>query len=42
LPRQLWATVTPVSENWTLAALLTELAEEDRAMQQKRAEKNER
>ena len=21
LPRQLWATVTPVSENWTLAAL---------------------
>ena len=42
LPRQLWATVTPVSENWTLAALLTELAEEDRAMQQKRSEKNER
>ncbi|MGD9186111.1 MAG: DUF3783 domain-containing protein, partial [Desulfobacterales bacterium] len=43
LPRQLWATVTPVSENWTLAALLTELAEEDRAMQQKkRLEKNER
>jgi hypothetical protein len=42
LPRQLWATVTPVSENWTLAALLTELAEEDRAMQQKRPEKYER
>ena len=42
LPRQLWATVTPVTENWTLAALLTELAEEDRAMQQKRPEKNER
>lgn len=43
LPRQLWATVTPVSENWTLAALLTELAEEDRAMQQKkRLEKNKR
>ena len=42
LPRQLWATVTPVSENWTLAALLTELAEEDRAMQRKRLEKNER
>ena len=41
LPRQLWATVTPVSENWTLAALLTELAQEDRAMQQMRAEKNE-
>jgi hypothetical protein len=41
LPRQLWATVTPVSENWTLAALLTELAEEDRTMQQRRAEKNE-
>ena len=32
-----------LSENWTLAALLTELAEEDRAMQQKkRLEKNER
>ncbi|MGD8969947.1 MAG: DUF3783 domain-containing protein [Desulfobacterales bacterium] len=42
LPRQLWATVTPVSENWTLAALLTELADEDRAMQQKRPEKKER
>jgi hypothetical protein len=42
LPRQLWATVTPVSENWTLEALLTELAEEDRAMQRKRLEKNER
>jgi sulfur carrier protein ThiS len=42
LPRQLWATVTPVSENWTLAALLTELAEEDRAMQQKRPEKKDR
>jgi len=41
LPRQLWATVTPVSEDWTLAALLTELAEEDRAMQQKRP-KNDR
>ncbi|MFZ0241601.1 MAG: DUF3783 domain-containing protein [Desulfobacterales bacterium] len=36
LPRQLWATLTPVSENWTLAALLAELAEEDRAMQPKR------
>jgi sulfur carrier protein ThiS len=41
LPRQLWATVTPVSENWTLAALLAELAEEDRAMQQQRSEKSE-
>jgi hypothetical protein len=42
LPRQLWATVTPVSEHWTLAALLTELAEEDRVMQQKRPKKNKR
>ena len=42
LPRQLWATLTPVSENWTLGALLTELAEEDRVMQQKRSNKNER
>lgn len=40
LPRQLWATLTPVSENWTLAALLAELAEEDRAMQQKSQLKN--
>jgi hypothetical protein len=28
LPRQLWATLTPVSENWTLEALLEELAKE--------------
>ncbi|MFZ0133525.1 MAG: DUF3783 domain-containing protein [Desulfobacterales bacterium] len=40
LPRQLWATLTPVSENWTLAALLAELAEEDRAMQHKSQVKN--
>lgn len=40
LPRQLWATLTPVSENWTLAALLAELAEEDRAMQRKRQAEN--
>ncbi len=40
LPRQLWATLTPVSESWTLAALLAELAEEDRAMQVKRQEKD--
>jgi hypothetical protein len=32
LPAQLWATLTPVSENWTLAALLKELATEAAAM----------
>ena len=31
LPRQLWATVTPVSEGWTLAQLLEELQKEDKA-----------
>jgi hypothetical protein len=36
LPRQLWATLTPVSEDWSLSALLAELAQEDRAMQQRR------
>ena len=42
LPRQLWATLTSVSENWTPAALLTELAAEDRTIKQKGPEKNER
>ena len=32
LPRQHWATLTPVSENWTLAALLQELAAEAEAL----------
>jgi len=31
LPRQLWATVTPVSEGWTLAQLLEELQKEGKA-----------
>jgi hypothetical protein len=35
LPRQLWATITPVSEDWTLANLLEELAAEDRVRSQK-------
>lgn len=29
LPRQLWATLTPVSESWLLGALLKELVKED-------------
>jgi hypothetical protein len=32
LPRQLWATLTPASENWTVSRLLTELAAEDEAI----------
>ena len=40
LPRQLWATVTPASEGWTVAALLTELAAEAAAFQKKQAEKD--
>lgn len=32
LPRQLWATLTPVSEEWTLDALLQELAAEADAL----------
>ena len=32
LPRQLWATLTPVSEDWTLDALLKELAAEADAL----------
>jgi len=34
LPRPLWATLTPVSENWDLAALLEELNKERIAMEQ--------
>lgn len=36
LPAQLWATVTPVSENWTLETLLLELSKEDEALKQRR------
>ena len=32
LPAQLWATLTPVSENWTIKELLEELAAEREAM----------
>jgi hypothetical protein len=35
LPRPLWATLTPFSENWTLAALLQELTRERMAMEKK-------
>jgi hypothetical protein len=35
LPRPLWATLTPVSENWTLATLLEELKKERSAMESK-------
>ncbi|RJP94658.1 MAG: DUF3783 domain-containing protein [Desulfobacteraceae bacterium] len=30
LPKPLWATLTPTSENWTIEALITELASEHR------------
>jgi hypothetical protein len=32
LPDQLWATLTPISENWSLTDLLEELARESEAM----------
>jgi hypothetical protein len=32
MQKSLWATLTPTSEGWTLGALLTELAAENRAM----------
>mgnify|MGYP002641139650 CR=1 FL=1 len=32
MPRQLWAALTPHSQNWGLLALLSELAEEAKAM----------
>ena len=35
LPRPLWASLTPFSENWTLAALLDELEKERIAMEKK-------
>ena len=36
LPRQLWATLTPVAEGWKLEALLNELAAEAEALKAKR------
>jgi hypothetical protein len=32
LPRQLWATLTPVSESWTLGRLLDELQKEEQVV----------
>ncbi len=34
LPRPMWAVLTPTSESWSARALLSELLEERRAMQQ--------
>ena len=39
LPPQLWATLTPVSEAWTLRALLEELAREAEAFKKRQQEK---
>jgi hypothetical protein len=36
LPSQLWATLTPISENWTIANLLKELAAESEAITKQR------
>lgn len=45
LPAQLWATLTPMSEKWTIAALLEELAEEQaemrKMMQERRKAQNQ-
>jgi hypothetical protein len=37
LPSQLWATLTPTSENWSVNNLLKELAAESEAIQKQRA-----
>ncbi len=39
-PKQLWATLTPVSENWTVKDLLEELAKESEAMKQRNSSPN--
>jgi hypothetical protein len=36
LPAQLWATLTPVSENWLLADLLDELVKENEVIKGKK------
>ncbi|WP_167320864.1 DUF3783 domain-containing protein [Desulfosudis oleivorans] len=36
LPRPLWATLTPTSENWPLSELLAELDAERRAMENRK------
>jgi hypothetical protein len=39
-PKQLWATLTPISENWTVKDLLEELAKESEAMRQRNSSTN--
>lgn len=36
MKQAMWATLTPTSENWTMLALLDELADERRALQKKK------
>ena len=36
LPAQLWATLTPISENWLLADLLNELVRENEMLKEKK------
>jgi len=36
LPSQLWATLTPISENWSVTNLLEELAAESEAIKKQR------
>jgi hypothetical protein len=38
---QLWASLTPISENWTLKNLLNELESESEAMKKKRNSRSE-
>ena len=39
-PKQLWATLTPVSENWTVKDLLEELEKESEAMRRRNSSPN--
>jgi len=41
LPRQLWATLTPISEKWPIAELLEELSKEAQAMKKLRKTKED-
>ena len=40
LPSQLWATLTPISENWSITDLLEELAKESEAIAKQRKSTN--
>jgi hypothetical protein len=40
LPSQLWATLTPISENWSITNLLEELAAESEAIKKQRQGSN--